>query len=226
MHRDAVGDARQLFHAMRDVDDADAGRACSRAMMREEALDLAVGERGGRLVHHDDPRVARERFGDFDELLLPDREPRDRHVERQLEPEFGADCARFARSRTAGRSMSTAARRLGAEHDVRRRRQLRHQLELLVDHPDAEPLGRLRRIDARRRCRRSKISPSSARSAPARIFISVDLPAPFSPTSDEHFAGANVERNVGERAHAGKRLPDAAHLEQRRASTSSGDAYV
>ena len=41
---------------------------------RKEPLDFAIGERRRRLVHHDDPRVAREHFGDLDELLLTDRE--------------------------------------------------------------------------------------------------------------------------------------------------------
>ena len=57
----------------------------------------------------------------------------------------------------------TAAHRLDAEHDVLGARQLRNEVELLIDHPDAEALGGVRRVDAHRACRRRESSPSSAR---------------------------------------------------------------
>jgi hypothetical protein len=54
---DAIGDAGHLFQAVRYVDDADAGRA-EIAHDPEQPFDLAGGQRGGRLVHDQDPRGA------------------------------------------------------------------------------------------------------------------------------------------------------------------------
>ncbi len=81
---------------------------------REEPLDFAVGERCRRLVHHDDPRRRRQRFRDFDELLLPDRKLRNRNVEGQLQAELVAGRAALARRPPPSRSDRRAsARRRG-----------------------------------------------------------------------------------------------------------------
>ena len=40
----------------------------------EDALDLVVGERGGRLVEDEDPGAAHHPAGDLDELLLGQRQ--------------------------------------------------------------------------------------------------------------------------------------------------------
>ena len=48
---------------------------------------------------------------------------------------------------------------------------------------------------------------------PARIFINVDLPAPFSPTSADDLAGREVEVHAIERDDAGKSLGDRRHLQ-------------
>ena len=39
----------------------------------EKPLDLVCGERRGGLVHHDDPRLERQRLGDLNDLLVSDR---------------------------------------------------------------------------------------------------------------------------------------------------------
>ena len=52
---------------------------------------------------------------------------------------------------------------------------------MLVHHADAE-LGRVERVvDLHLLAVRDVIWPASGRTSPIRIFISVDLPAPFSP---------------------------------------------
>ena len=43
----------------------------------------------------------------------------------------------------------------------------------------------------------------------------MDLPAPLSPTSADHLAGAHLEVDAVERLHAPKRLRDPAQREQR-----------
>ena len=76
-HRDAVGDAEDFGQAVGDVDDAPslAGEALDDG---EHALDLAVGERRGRLVEDEDAGIADEEPRDLEELLLGDAETLDR----------------------------------------------------------------------------------------------------------------------------------------------------
>ena len=70
---------------------------------------------------------------------------------------------------------------LHAEKDVLGDGERRHQLEMLVHHAEPGRDGH-RRIGHRRSAgRRSRISPSSGWRRPNRTFISVVLPAPFSP---------------------------------------------
>ena len=68
---------------------------------------------------------------------------------------------------------------LGHE-DVLRHRHVRAEGDLLVDEADAEFLGAGRRADLDR-LPLIRISPLSGRRMPSMMFISVDLPAPFSP---------------------------------------------
>ena len=64
----------------------------------------------------------------------------------------------------------------------------------------------------------SWISPSSGRYAPPRIFISVLLPAPFSPMSASTSPAESVSETSSKRDHAGEALGDARHSKQRRVS--------
>ena len=62
---DAVANREHVGQAMADEDDADA-LAPQRSDQLEHMLDLAHGERRGRLVHDDQPRVESQRAGDRD----------------------------------------------------------------------------------------------------------------------------------------------------------------
>ena len=84
--RDPVADLLHLVQAMGDVDDGEAARL-QVGDDAEQALDFALGQRGGRLVHHDDPRISREGAGDLHHLLLADREVADRHHRVEVEVE-------------------------------------------------------------------------------------------------------------------------------------------
>ena len=46
------------------------------------------------------------------------------------------------------------------------------------------------------------ICPREGRSMPERTFTSVDLPAPFAPTTDIDLTGGDVERNVAQDSDA------------------------
>ena len=82
-HRDGVADLEHLAEPVRDVDDRLAF-GLQRAQRAEDALDLDVGQRRGRLVEDQHPRVAGEHAGDLDELPPADAELRHRRLERQV----------------------------------------------------------------------------------------------------------------------------------------------
>ena len=127
---------------MRDVDDAGAGGLEARDQ-REERVDFPIGECRGRLVHHDDAGALRERLGNFDQLLLRNRQAARRAVERKFDAKLV-----HHRDRALARCPLVeheAPHGLGAEHDILQSVERRHEIELLVDHPDTESLGIVRR---------------------------------------------------------------------------------
>jgi len=58
-----------LAHAVRDIDDAHAP-AFRLLDHRKQALRLAIGQRGRRLVEDQDRKISAERLGNLDHLLL------------------------------------------------------------------------------------------------------------------------------------------------------------
>ena len=70
----AVGDLEDLAQPVRDVDDRHAlvGEGADET---EEPLDLALGERRGRLVHDQDPRRRPQGLGDLHDLAFGHVEP-------------------------------------------------------------------------------------------------------------------------------------------------------
>ena len=95
-----------------------------------------------------------------------------------------------ARRAPAARAAAISARvderpapRLAHREEVREHVEVREQVELLRDDRDAVAHGLGGGGEADRAGRRGAASPASGASAPAMIFTSVDLPAPFSPSS-------------------------------------------
>ena len=78
-HRDARADPRQLLHAVRNIDDADAG-GCDPANGFEEAIDFARRQRRGRLVHHEHARATEQRLRNLHHLLLGQAEAADETI--------------------------------------------------------------------------------------------------------------------------------------------------
>ena len=74
-HRDDVGERADLLEPVADEDDCDAALA-QPAHGREQVLDLVRRERGGRLVHDQQPRAGGERLGDLEQLPVGDAEAR------------------------------------------------------------------------------------------------------------------------------------------------------
>ena len=83
-HGDLVGQAHDVGQNVRDVDDGGAV-AAQPVDEAEEALRLACGQRGRRLVKDDDARVEAQRLGDFGKLALAGRELLDQGVGRDVQ---------------------------------------------------------------------------------------------------------------------------------------------
>ena len=138
-HRDAVADLVDLVEEVRDEQDRHAA-LLEVADDAEQLGALVEVEARGRLVEHQHPDVGRDRPRDRDQLL-----------DRQ-----GVACrgARRGRCRARGRRAPRAARariarpvdhpeptRLAAERDVLGHRDVRQQVDLLVDRADARAAG-------------------------------------------------------------------------------------
>ena len=119
-HGHAVGDARQLLEPVRDVDERDALRLELRDE-REQRGDLAVGQRRGRLVHHDQPRLAHQALRDLGELLLGDRQPARLAGRAAARSPVRRAPSRLRRRRPAGRGRCRAAARRRARCSRSRR---------------------------------------------------------------------------------------------------------
>ena len=139
--RDPVGDLEHLFHAMRDEQDGDT-LTSQRRDDPEQLVDLMGRQRGGRLVHDQDPDVERDGLGDLHRLLLGEREAarRIRHVQADVQ----------ARHHLLGLAphpwpVDDPAAIPMADEDVLGDRQVGEDHGLLVDRRDTQPLGILGR---------------------------------------------------------------------------------
>ena len=125
---------------MGDVDDRNAPRR-EVADDLEEDVRLGGAQRRCRLVHQQDSRVVDERPGDFDELLLADRERFDECLGIQLLTESAQHVAR-------GLGLCGAVHRspgsdsFPTEKQVVRYRQVWKELEFLMNDADAA-IGRI-----------------------------------------------------------------------------------
>ena len=82
-HGHPVADAADLLQPVRDVDDRDPRRG-QLADHAEEVVDLVGVQHRRRLVHDDQPRVARQRPRHADDLLARRRQPAQLAARRDL----------------------------------------------------------------------------------------------------------------------------------------------
>ncbi len=143
-HRDAVGDLVDLIEEVADEEDGDAAVA-QVADDREQLLDLAAVQARGRLVEDQHLRVEHHGAADGDELLDRDRVAGEHRVGVDREAEARAGGVAASRC-VAFQSMPPPRRRLVAEHDVLADREVRAEVDLLVDGRDARRSGRRRSL--------------------------------------------------------------------------------
>ena len=182
-HGDPVRDGEDVVQVVRDQDD---GEPLVREALDEleHLLGLRDAERGGRLVEDHEPGVPHHRAGDGDRLALAAGEGRDRLADR-ADRRHREALHRLGRLRLHHRLLQPLEDvvRLAAEVHVLDDVEVVAEREVLVDDLDPELGGVLRPVDVDTRRRRTGPRRCPAQWVPATHLISVDLPAPLSPTS-------------------------------------------
>ena len=137
-HGAAVGEFDDLFQPMRHIDDGGA-LILQAAQHREQPGDLAIFQRGGRLVENEHAAAAAQRLGDGDDLLLGEAELPHRQIGVRRKVERRELRARlFAHPRAIDqRHAEQPPHRRIAQRQVLGDRQSRHELQLLRDSDDA-----------------------------------------------------------------------------------------
>ena len=154
--------------------------------------------RRGRLVEDDDLGLVQHRARDLDHLLLGGAERADGRGRGDVE---------IQRLQELLRGDVDAAQAivevLLAEKEVLRHRHRRHEAVLLEHHGDAEMARLQRRTSAATSTPSTVIVPEVRVTTPAMTLVSVDLPAPFSPTSAWISPRLQVEIDALDRRNAG-----------------------
>ena len=148
-HSDPLADLEDLLQPVRDEKHRRAARA-QRTHHLEQPGDLGRGQGGGRLVHHDHPRVQGQRLGDLHDLLVRDgqaaADPARVEPDAQpLEKRGGLAAHQLSVDPPGG------PQRLAAHEDVLRDREIGEEGGLLVDDGDAGVPGRCRAVQGDRR---------------------------------------------------------------------------
>ena len=143
-HRETVADLLDLFQEMGDVDHRQT-LGPETENEREELLDIVSGEAAGRFVENQHAAFQSHGPGDFDHLLLGNRQPPDfdfgGHV-GGAHLRHGPDCPPSSLSPTDQRPEG----RFNSQEDVLHDRQVRRQRKLLIDHGHSALAGSERAV--------------------------------------------------------------------------------
>jgi hypothetical protein len=143
-HRDAVADLVDLVEEVRHEDDRDAA-FLEVADHAEQLGALVEVETRRGLVEHQDPGLGRDRAGDRHELLDGEGVPAEDRGRVDVEAEVGEyGVGALAHLPPVDQ---TEPAWLAAERDVLRDRDVRQQVDLLVDRPHTGLLGVVRRAE-------------------------------------------------------------------------------
>ena len=181
-----------------------------------QRLGLVLRQRRRRLVQDQDPRPDRQRPGDLDQLPTRDAQAADQRAAparsracpaRRPGPRPSASSRRRSSS-TPSRVGSRPSRMFSATERFGRQRQL------LVDQPDAQPIGLGRVADLDRpavHLDRAGVGPHDA----AQHLDQRRLPRAVLAEQGVDLAGPQVEIDPGQRHHAAEPLGHAAERQQR-----------
>ena len=210
-HRDAVGDLERLVDEVRDEEDRHPLRLQS-PDHGEQHPHLVFREAGSGLVEDQDPRPGRERPGDGAHLLHGDRVRGERRHDVHAHVQVGEK--RLGLAAQAAPADPERVRSVAPEADVLGDRQVRAEIDLLVDGADAQPL----RVERARRLDLVSLEEDAAGVGGVDSSQDLDqgrLPGPVLPHDGMDFAGEQAEVDFRERLDAREALRDALHLEHR-----------
>ncbi len=215
---DAVGERQHLVELVGDEHQA-AARAGDAAQGSKQLLDLAGCQHRCRLVEHEQPRHSVEHLEDLDALALADRQLP--HVRRRIDVhlvgraelrEAGGD---GIEARPAQRVAASVAAGVAPEGHVLGDRQRRHEHEVLVDHAHAGGDGVGWRPQPQRFTVEQHLTGVGLLQAEQDLHQR-RLAGAVLAQQGMHLAAPDVEVDAVVGHDAGKRLGDAAHLQQRR----------
>ncbi len=208
--RDAVADPIHLVEPVRDVDNRHAA-GDQPTDQREELVDFARRERGGRLVHHQHRCRRGQGLRDLHHLALREAQEVQRHTRRNLHAQFGEKPRCPIVELTPIDEAAPGGRRV-AEKDVLGHGEVRHQVQLLIDdaNPAGQRVGRTAEVDG------DPVHHDVA--AVLTIGATQDLherglAGAVLAEQHVHLAGPQRQIHAVERDDAGKALADCAHLE-------------
>ena len=222
-HGDPPSDPEHLVEPVRDVDDGDAagGKALDE---REELRHLTAGERRRRLVHDEHLCVVAlarrsrggsgQSLGNLHHLPLRETKAADRRARIDGHAEVVEQRGRALVQRAPVDDAAPACGQLPQE-DVLGDREVRDEVQLLVDDADPEVAGVARAANL------DGLTIEADLAGVLAVRAAEDLHQrrlPGAVLAEQHVDVAGVKRQVDvvERDDAGKHLPDAAHLEHGR----------
>ena len=207
--RHAVGDGQDFVQLVADEDHPHA--LCGHHPQRgEQSVDLLRGQRGRGLVEDQDARAADQRLDDLQALLLADRQVADAHIRRQLQAEAPFDLLHAREGEAAVQAQAAAGL---AHHQVFQDRVTRHQVEVLVHHPDPVRQRVRGALDAHRPAVDG--DPPGVRGVdPEQDVHQGGLAGPVLPEQPEDVAARQRQVDAVVGLHGAEPLGDAAHLEE------------
>ena len=129
---------------MRNIDNA-ASLGFQFANDAEQGFGFSIGEGIRRFIHNDDLRFKAQHFGNFDHLLIANRQLTDQPVAFKAQIEFGEQQIGFG-VHLLPVNFAKAIHKLTAKKNVLGDSELRDQVQLLVDDTDSGFLGGFRAV--------------------------------------------------------------------------------
>ena len=212
-HHDAIGALLDLVQSMRNEDDADAARLEGGDDL-EQAARLGERQARRRLVHDDEPGIEGQRLGDFEQLLLGDRQFGDGRIGPEVDLEAVEQRLDATVYRLAIDQLQRAApERLTADEDIGGHVEIVEKIEFLVDEGNAGgrrlvdvERGALGAVDADHALGRRNDAAEHPHQSRFACAILADEP--------DHFARRHEKTDVPQRHHARIGLGDRNELEK------------
>lgn len=137
-HRDTIGQLHHLVELVGDEDEA-GPLVAKLANLFEQHIGLFPRQHRGRLVHEHHPRIAADRLGDFDHLLVRDGKRADQRILVDMRTEHVENLACLRPHIFTVEHPET--RDFAPEEEALRHGQMFCEVEFLVNDDDAERLG-------------------------------------------------------------------------------------